>query len=310
MKKFTYVEFVKFQKSFIEKIKAQGKSRNTIGNYKTDFRTFGEFTKRKNIRPHIFNFSMIYAKEYLYYLDSEYPSANSRRRKVQSMRIFYDFLLERKKVEKNPFKMLPTAPKVLNIPEPNTIKEMNKLWAEFNSEEKNSNPRISITAKRNRCVFLLIVGCNLRPSEIANLSKADIIISGSVGRVMIKSVDNEPYTIPIPSDFIGYFKKYIKDFTNTVQNSGNKLFFGTNGKAILNQKLLERGVQKIFQRYSKKLKIKCTPKMLRQSCILRWINSDMPEATIKTYMGVEPVYDISNYKQVKNNWNLELKFTA
>ena len=196
MKRFTYIQFVKFQQQFLKEIKKQKKSINTINSYRTDFGTFSEFTKKKNLRSKICFFTLTNAKTYSYYLDEKYNSSNSRRKKIQSIRIFYDYLVEQKIIKENPFKALATSPKILNTPSPTTVRDMEKLWKEFSKEEKSKSPRTSITAKRDKCVFLLIIGCNLRPYEVSKLKQSHLVLNNSnSGRVLITSNKNkEPYT--------------------------------------------------------------------------------------------------------------------
>lgn len=310
MKTFTYIEFIKFQTHYLLKVKNQGKSKNTINSYRVDFRTFGAYTKENKLRTKISHFSKKDAGHYIQYLDLKYTSLNTRRKKVQTIRFFFDYLVEKNYISMNPFKQLPTFPKILNTPRPVSSSDMGKLWKAIDNEEKSKLPRDKLLAKRNRAIISLIIGCNLRPEEIALLSKSNVIINEGEGRIMILKAKKEPYSIPIPEHLIKYITDYIQYYISTIPDHDDILFFGANINSIFKQRIEKRGIQRICQQYAKIIQVNCSSKNLRQSCILRWINEEVPEGIIKSRMDVAPIYDINNYKRYKGEWNLDLDFTA
>ena len=52
--------------------------------------------------------------------------------------------------------------------------------------------------------------------------------------------------------------------------------------------------------YRRKLSIEITPKSLRQSAILNWLNRGHNDSTVKEWMGVAPSYSLKNYRDVKD----------
>ena len=57
-----------------------------------------------------------------------------------------------------------------------------------------------------------------------------------------------------------------------------------------------------MEEYRKKLSIEVTPKSLRQSAILNWINKGLNDSTVKEWMGVAPSYSLKSYKSVKDEY--------
>ena len=104
----------------------------------------------------------------------------------------------------------------------------------------------------------------------------------------------EPYTIPLPPITIQIFRSYKKALGKV---SFKELFFNANYHRILSGGLSPRGFEMVFKDLKNELNIVLTPKSLRQSCILKWLASDVNETTVKEWLGVAPSYNTALYKK-------------
>src|SRR5690606_28890561 len=106
------------QTEFLDQLKVQGKSFNTVKNYKADLACFNGFLLTKQDHLKVTEFTTAQVQEYAQYLAAKYDSSNSVRRRVQALRLFFDFLQMQNIFEENPIKKMAVSPKILDIPRP------------------------------------------------------------------------------------------------------------------------------------------------------------------------------------------------
>ena len=75
------------------------------------------------------------------FLEKKYSSINSRRRKLQTLRLFFDFLVENEAYPENPIKKIASAPKSLLPPAPTTYPE---IFMAVDALKKQKESRISL----------------------------------------------------------------------------------------------------------------------------------------------------------------------
>ena len=147
-------ELFALQQEFYSNLRTQGKSQNTLKNYKTDLDCFNHYLNTEYSSIEVKNFDQALVTNYGQYLEKKYTSDNSRRRRVQALRIFFDFLLSKGLVSSNPVRKLPTSPKFLDIPRPTPFIDVKTLWT-FLVEESHSQDSIQqLLSKRNQILFL------------------------------------------------------------------------------------------------------------------------------------------------------------
>ncbi|MBF0363205.1 MAG: site-specific integrase [Oligoflexia bacterium] len=308
----TKSDFLAFQDDFFKSLERAQKSVNTIKNYRTDLNCFNNFLNEKSKDMVVQEFNPTNVEEYASYLDGKYPSSNSRRRRVQTLRIFFDFLLNREVFRENPIKKITPSPKFLDIPRPTSMNHIITLWDHLFKEGQTSDLFQSLLSYRNMVIFLLVYGGGLKVSELSSLKKEHLFL-GKNPRVMIIPPKRDPYTIPLHPLFTNVHEKYIKLFSRVQKetNSNNfydrfdqefkEVLFNANHYRILAGGISPRGLEIIFEELRKKLKIELTPKSLRQSCIFKWIHQKLPESQIKEWMGVAPSYSLKTYYELSEN---------
>jgi site-specific recombinase XerD len=300
-------ELFALEQEFYSNLRAQGKSQNTLKNYKTDLDCFNYYLNSEYATTRVSNFDQALVSNYGQYLEKKYSSDNSRRRRVQALRIFFDFLLKKELVSGNPVRKLPTSPKFLDIPRPTPFIDVKTLWT-YLVEESHSQDKIQeLLSKRNQILFLLIFGAGLKVSDLSDLSINDITIStnGDAPRVLIHHPKRDAYTVELPKIFEKVYADYLiilEEMKNKSQISFENLLFYANPYRIISGGLSARGIEIIFEDYRNKLIITLTPKSLRQACIFKWIQQQKNVTLIKEWLGLAPSYDLKLYLEHAPNF--------
>lgn len=300
-------ELFALEQEFYTILRAQGKSQNTLKNYKTDLDCFNYYLNSEYASVEVKNFDQALVTNYGQYLEKKYSSDNSRRRRVQALRIFFDFLLSKGLVSSNPVRKLPTSPKFLDIPRPTPFIDVKTLWT-YLVEESHSQDKIQeLLSKRNQILFLLIFGAGLKVSDLSELSVNDITIgkNGEEPRVLIHHPKRDPYTVALPRIFEKVYADYLvilEEMKAKSQIQFDNLLFYANPYRIISGGLSARGIEIIFEDYRNKLMITLTPKSLRQACIFKWIQQQKNVSLIKEWLGLAPSYDLKLYLEHAPNF--------
>lgn len=300
-------ELFALEQEFYSNLRIQGKSQNTLKNYKTDLDCFNYYLNSEYASTLVQNFDQALVSNYGLYLEKKYSSDNSRRRRVQALRIFFDFLLNKGLVAGNPVRKLPTSPKFLDIPRPTPFIDVKTLWT-YLVEESHSQDKIQeLLSKRNQILFLLIFGAGLKVSDLSELTINDITIStnGDEPRVLIHHPKRDAYTVALPKIFEKVYADYLitlEEMKLKSQISFDNLLFYANPYRIISGSLSARGIEIIFEDYRNKLMITLTPKSLRQACIFKWIQQQKNVTLIKEWLGLAPSYDLKLYLEHAPNF--------
>ena len=293
------------QKKFLKHLKNLGRSSNTLKNYKMDLDYFHHYLYRKKKNPKN-PASPATIKQYGSYLQKKSISDNSRRRRVQTLRIFFDFLIEKNHITSNPARLIPPSPKFLDKPRPTPFKDIKTLWKYLEEAKHNSpKPLSSLLLKRNQVIFLLIFGSGLKVSDIVKLKNKHI----TSGRVLVTPRKRDHYTIPLSPLFKPLYRDYITSLKKLKKSQNIKfdtLCFNANAHHILSGGLTARGIEMIFEESRNRLKLTTlTPKSLRQACIFKWLSSGIKESLIKEWMGVAPSYDMNLYQKYSKKFHYD-----
>jgi len=286
------------QHEFLRLLEKQGKSYNTVKNYKADLQCFNKFLVAKQEHLKIRSFSSVQVQEYAHYLDQKYSSSNSVRRRVQALRLFFDYLLGQDLFPENPLKKMAVSPKVLDLPEPTPFPEVLKIYRLLKDREKSHEGLTQLVHSRNVIIFHLIYGAGLKVSDLAELSFESILKDKANYRVLVEHPKRDPYSIPLPASFSDDFQFFQELRANYFKIQGmeiNQLLFNANPYKILSGGLSPRGTELFFEELRRHLKTEITAKSLRQSCIFKWLNMSINHSTIKEWLGVTPNYSLELY---------------
>lgn len=294
----TEINLLDKQHEFLRTLEQQGKSFNTVKNYKADLQCFNTFLIDKQQHLKLKSFSTTQVQEYSLYLDNKYDSPNSVRRRVQALRLFFDFLLSQDLFPENPLKKMAVSPKVLDNPEPTPFPEVIKTYKLLKKRVEESEGLTELVHARNVIIFHLIYGSGLKVSDLAKLSFGGILKDKNGFRVLVEHPKRDPYSIPLPQIFnkdFQFYKTKLQEHQKTNDLDIGELLFNANPYKILSGGLSPRGTELFFEDLRKILKTDMTAKSLRQSCIFKWLNMNVPHVTIKEWLGVTPSYSLELY---------------
>jgi site-specific recombinase XerD len=286
------------QHDFLKLLEQQGKSFNTVKNYKADLQCFNTFLIDKQQHLKIRAFTSVQVQEYSQYLDKKYESSNSVRRRVQALRLFFDFLMTQDIFQENPLKKMAVSPKVLDNPEPTPFPEVIRAYKLLKQRVNETEGLQELVSARNIIIFHLIYGSGLKVSDMAKLNFGGILKDKNNYRVLVEHPKRDPYSIPLPEIFNKDFASYktkLQEHMKTSNLEIEELLFNANPYKILSGGLSPRGTELFFEDLRKELKTDMTAKSLRQSCIFKWLNMSVPHTTIKEWLGVTPSYSLELY---------------
>lgn len=290
------------QLDFLTSLEIAGKSFNTVKNYRTDLNCFNKFLASKERKLILNELSTTQVKEYCLHLENTYGSPNSIRRRIQALRIFYDYLLEKGIVDSNPIKKAVVAAKVVEVPNPTPFTHIQAVHNSFQEMSQSEKKLESLLGLRNLMLFNLIYGSGLKVSDVAILNTNNILKNAdNEYRVLVAHPKKDPTTIKLPKSFGVLYETYqaaLKKQKNLNSIEFDKLLFNANPYRILAGGLSPRGIEVLFKDLGKKLNFKVTAKSLRQACIFKWLIRQEPQSSIKEWMGVQPQYSLRPYIDV------------
>ena len=293
------LKLIEEQGLFLKNLETQGKSFNTVKNYKADLNCFNEFLASKQKSLKFKSFTTTQVNEYSQYLEEKYGSPNSIRRRVQALRLFFDFLILKGSFPENPLKKMPVAPKVLDLPRPTPFIQITKFYQALQKDLKEAQTDLAkCVASRNIILFHLIYGSGLKVSDLAKIPFTAVLKEKDGFRILVQHPKRDPYSIPLPKLFNRDFKIYKELYLAQMKSEEiefDELLFNSNPYRMISGGLSPRGTELLFEEWRRKLKLEITAKSLRQSCIFKWLNQKINETTIKEWLGVAPNYTLELY---------------
>lgn len=286
------------QQEFLTQLQTEGKSFNTVKNYKADLQCFNTFLIDKQQHLKVRAFTSTQVQEYSQFLDAKYDSSNSVRRRVQALRLFFDFLMRQNLFQENPLKKMAVSPKVLDNPDPTPFHEVIKTYQLLKKRVNETDGLAQLVQRRNVIIFHLIYGGGLKVSDLAKLKFQGILKDKINFRVMVEHPKRDPYSIPLPAVFTKDFLAYKNHFQESQKADGlqiDELLFNANPYRILAGGLSPRGIELLFEELRTTLKTDMTAKSLRQSCIFKWLSMSVPHVTLREWLGVTPSYSLELY---------------
>ncbi len=193
---------IKFLDEFLKYLEHQKNySEHTSYSYKEDISLFFEYTKDKFKIEEPEKIEKFHLREYFADLLKYGYKKRSIRRKISSLKTFFQFLLRENKIRENPFKGIlpPKIEKELprSLPE-EIVKKVLDEWKPLNFIEK-----------RNKLIVEFLYGLGIRASELLNIKISDI--SMSLKEVRIKGKRNKIRILPIPSKTFDLLEEFLKE---------------------------------------------------------------------------------------------------
>lgn len=176
---------------------------NTVISYLGDIRTFTMFLNQEELGD-LFHASERVSKFYITFLHGRY-SPKSIRRKISSLRSFYDYLVSEELLSVNPF---------VNVTLPKEGKKLPKFIYENEMMDfLNHIDTTSLKGKRDLAIFELLYGCGLRVGELVSIKITDIDYVTKT--ILVHGKGSKDRIVPVHEIAIQKIKDYLV-FTRSI----------------------------------------------------------------------------------------------
>ncbi len=278
---------------------SEGKSQNTIENYRIDLKKYSEFLSIDGIDDT--NFITLDNINSFVQNISKDKKSSSLSRIVSTIKSFHKYLSFRFDVE-NPSLNISVKNKEKRLPIYATIEEINILMNSFGNSEKDI---------LNHAILELIYCCGLRVSEACNLLVNQIDLKNKYVRILGKG--NKERIIPIPDNSLIILHEYFNIIRPIfLKKKINNFFINEYGRKITSEY-----VENMLKLTCENLNItkKLTPHKLRHSFATHLLERNADLRSIQELLGHSDIKTTEIYTHVNkrrliesyNDFFMELK---
>lgn len=273
---------------FINYLKAtKNLSTKTLASYSSDLKQFVTY-EHEILKPDICSF--------ISHLSSDLNLKDtSIRRKIITLKIFYDYLLNYDYLDTSPFNKLKFKFKQeKKLPKTLPVAEINKLLRCFDTETSTLTVFARKEYVRDAALIDLLISTGIRIGEAVAITLEDIISSERT--VLIHGKGRKQRLIYISSSVTwGRIKTLIKERSTS---NNNFLFVNRYGNPIT-----IHGVEDIYKKYAKKAQIntKSTPHYLRHTFATNLLANGADLRSVQEILGHASVATTQIYTEVTTN---------
>ena len=272
-----FINYLTFEKKYSE---------NTVSSYEKDLYDFSEYINNKKLKYLSLEYKDVV--DYMVYLKGKKLSASSVNRHLSSIRSFYRFMIDTKKADNSPFKLVRGPKKEKKLP--NYLQ-----YDEFLDLVKTCDE--TALGIRNRMILELLFATGVRVSESVNIKIQDIEFKNR--SIKITGKGNKQRIV--------YFNKVCQEvMSNYVINARQELLKGKKSEYLLlnhlGNKLTRRGIEDILDKLILKssIKHKISPHTLRHTFATLLLNEGMDIREVQELLGHERLSTTSIYTHVSN----------
>lgn len=259
-----YLEYCEFRKEL---------DWNTLKAYKIDLTQFFEFVKvdllnRNNIEDYVTNLHKKYKQKTI-------------KRKIASVKAFYNYLEEQEVIDNNPFKKIKVKfketkilPKI--IPREEIEQLLNYIYEQ---EDKNSEKSYKYWL-RDIAVIETLFATGARVYEISNIREDSIDLNSGLIKIMGKGGKERYIQIAVP-EILNILKKYYLQNIESIKKSG---YFFVNNRG---RRYSEQSIRLMIKKYTKLAGIErnITPHMFRHSFATYLIEEEVDISYVQKLLG-------------------------
>jgi site-specific recombinase XerD len=264
-------------KRFCEHLKARNYSRHTIDNYAIDLHLFFGHIK-KPLRQ-------ITWREVDRFIQQQHGqglAATTINRRLNAIKRFFDFLvIEQEKLSVNPIKPSHYLKKGRPLPKKLTQDQVKELFAKIRNQ-------------MDRALFLLMLRCGLRVSEVAHLKVSNIdweqkalLVEQGKGR--------KDRWVYVSADAYDSLRTCFERRPPEV--AGEYFFWNQKRK---NQPLSIKGIQKKMERYAGAAGVEASCHSLRHTFASNLLEEGAEVISIKEFLGHESIPSSERYARMSN----------
>lgn len=260
----SYLEFCKYRKEL---------DYNTLKAYKTDLRQYFAYTNTNTPQRH-------QIEAYITHLHKQYKPKTVKR-KIASIKAFYNYLEESEIITENPFHKIKvkfkesvTLPRI--IPREEIEQLLNHIYKCLEQSTASDYKYIL----RDAAVIELFFATGARVYEVSNIKEENINLNTGLIRLMGKGNKERYVQISNPA-VLAILKKYYKENKTEIQNSG---FFFVNCRG---SRFTEQSIRLMLKKYTNQAGIKrnITPHMFRHSFATYLIEEGVDVSCVQQILG-------------------------
>ena len=274
-------------KQFFEFLENEKKlSENTLQSYKRDLKQFRKFVESYSL--HYNKVSEDDINLYIKELQESGKKASSISRAIASIRSFYQYVLKKKKIKRDP-----TA----NVKSPKIEKRVPSVLTSQEVELLLDQPKdVDLKGTRDKAMLEFAYATGMRVTEIISLNIDDVNLEE--GYVTCSS-GNKQRTIPLGNMALKALKEYIEDARDIMikDEEEKALFVNVNGGRLTRQ-----GFWKIIKYYKEQAHITkdITPHVLRHSFATHLLQNGADLKAIQTMLGHSDISSTQVYMQFQD----------
>ena len=268
-----FLRMLEYQRNF---------SSHTLRSYDHDIHEFITFLKTESLTVGEFKYTD--ARNYLAMLYDRGLKKSTVSRKISTLRSYYHYLVDRKKLDSNPFVNLPFPKKESSLPDFLYDNEINAL---FDSLDKNHPMYV-----RDRAILELLYATGMRASEMINIKKSDFDFTVQVVRVLGKGRKWRvvPFNDHASRALIDYLDKY-----DTKLDDDSPIWLNARG-----EHLTVRGLRHILDMVVKRsaLHLDIHPHTFRHTFATHMLNNGADLRAVQDLLGHESLSTTQRYTHV------------
>lgn len=260
-------------------------SENTEVSYARDLKKMNEYLLAQGISDAA-DVTVTALNSYVLFLEKEGRKPATISRSIASMKAFYHYLEQEKKIVKNPAEQL-KAPKIeKKLPVILTTEEVTRLLEQPNG----TSPK----ELRDKAMLELLYATGIRVSELISLKVSDVNLQMEY---LSCSDGYKERTIPFGNVAKDALRRYLEEgrIKLATEESGEWLFTNCSGGAMSRQ-----GFWKLIKAYGKKAGIEAeiTPHMLRHSFAAHMVSNGADLKSVQEMLGHSDISTTQVYAQV------------
>lgn len=264
---------------------------NTVINYLRDVKDFSDYIIREELAEDLLGVRRErLARHYLSYLETKAYARKSIARKISSLRMFYEFLINEKLIDINVFQTLETPKIPKKLPQIIQDDEIDFLMKSIDQ----TNPR----GYRNYLILDLLFSCGLRASELIEMTIRDIQLDRE--QILIHGKGSKDRYVPLHQNLIEHLRYYLTYTRPILLSKGHE---SQNPYVFINYKgtpLSVRGLQLIIKNIIAKSgeTYKLHPHMLRHAFATTLLNHGADLRVVQELLGHEHLKSTQIYTHV------------
>ena len=246
-------------------------SDHTCQNYQRDLRQFYQFLQKRNLSDwRKVQYGEVSAYAAFRFRNGKKPATIQR--ELSSIRSFYQFLVQQKKLKNNPARDVKAPRSEHFLPKTCDAETLGQLLQNRDSEDS--------LLIRDLAIFELIYSSGLRLAELVGINLQDIDLSQQ--QLMVTGKGNKTRYLPVGSKAIAAVRKWLKIRGSFLRDDSQALFLSKLGKRISARNVQSR-LNRLSQRQS--LGQNLSPHSLRHSFATHLLESSGDLRAVQELLG-------------------------